>query len=165
MGTEIERKFLVADESADSPGAWRQGRAVRLTQGYLAKTERSVVRIRVAGGKQAWVTIKGPTVGATRPEFEYAIPVGDAQEMLQTMCDSVIDKTRYIVEVDSHTWEVDEFYGENDGLIVAEIELVSEEEVFTRPEWAAKEVTHDARYYNSNLASQPFTTWSKPLES
>ncbi len=164
MGIEIERKFLVKSE----PDSWRQGRALRLTQGYLAKDKTSVVRVRVtrsSEGEEAWLTIKGPTAGATRAEYEYPIPVSEAREMLDTMCDSVIDKTRYLAPEGQHTWEVDEFHGANDGLIVAEIELDSEDEAFSLPPWAGQEVTDDSRYYNSSLSSHPFCDWGGPSTS
>ncbi len=130
-----------------------------------------MVRVRVSRSEhdgvnsdreQAWLTIKGASVGATRAEYEYAIPVSEAQEMLDTLCDNVVDKTRYVSEVAGHTWEVDEFYDLNDGLIVAEIELDSEDESFVLPSWVGKEVTSDSRYYNSSLSTSPFTSWKHP---
>ena len=141
-----------------------------MSQGYISTSKTSVVRVRVSrsehdgatdGNEQAWLTIKGETVGATRAEYEYGIPVSEAQEMLDTLCDNIVDKTRYVSEVAGHSWEVDEFYDLNQGLIVAEIELRSEDEHFARPEWLGVEVTSDGRYYNSSLSSRPFTSWKQ----
>ena len=162
MGLEIERKFLVTDMPLNADGSWRRGKASRIAQGYLCRCDRSVTRIRVAqtdGASRAWLTIKGPNTGATRVEFEYEIPVSEAQEMLDTMCDAVIDKTRFVLMVDAERWEVDEFYGENEGLIVAEIELKTEDQDVVLPAWVDREVTGDPRYYNSNLSERPFSTW------
>ncbi len=138
-----------------------------MIQGYISKSKTSVVRVRLVKSEhedhreQAWLTIKGPTVGAVRAEYEYEIPVGEAQEMLDALCGNVIEKTRYVSEVAGHRWEVDEFYGPNQGLIVAEIELNSEEEHFALPDWLGAEVTSDSRYYNSNLSSTPFNSWNQ----
>ena len=158
MGVEIERKFLV-----DDGGSWRasadHGTSVR--QGYLSTGPGPgpAVRIRVRGDA-AYLTIKGPTTGFTRAEYEYEIPVADATEMLDRWCERVIDKTRYLVAVGRHTWEIDEFHGADDGLVVAEVELSSEDEPFDMPDWARAEVTDDARYYNTNLVAHPFSTWT-----
>lgn len=169
MGVEIERKFLVSDPELLSTETslqshWRSGVANRLSQGYLSDTGDAVVRVRrvESAGKAAagWLTIKGRTNGATRAEFEYAIDPAEAAEMLGTLCTSVIEKTRFVSIVGSHTWEVDEFYGSNLGLIVAEVELKSEDETFERPAWVTSEVTGDPKYYNSNLAILPFSLWS-----
>lgn len=156
MGIEIERKFLVTGES------WRTGGGMRVTQGYLNRDKQRTVRVRVVG-IQAWLTIKGISTGATRSEFEYPIPVSDAQALL-ALCDGpLIDKTRYTLNHAGHVWEVDEFFGDNAGLVVAEIELASEEQPFERPDWLGDEVTHDARYFNSALIAHPFRTWASGL--
>ena len=155
MGEEIERKFLVRADT------WRDGATgTRFRQGFLSVEPERTVRIRVAGSS-AWLTIKGKTVGARRSEYEYEIPRSDAEQMLDALCvRPIIDKVRYTVQVGPHTWEIDVFEGENQGLIVAEIELRAENEAFERPGWLGEEVTDDPRYFNSNLAVHPFSTWS-----
>lgn len=154
MGTEIERKFLVSDDG------WRgsvPGRRIR--QGYLCLDPERTVRVRTAG-ERAWLTVKGPTIGVTRPEFDYAIPLADAQQMLDTLCHQpLIDKTRYKIPLGAHLWEVDEFHGANDGLVIAEVELASETEHFERPAWLGAEVSGDARYFNVNLFRRPYGDW------
>lgn len=153
MAVEIERKFLV---TGDGWRALAQGTAYR--QGYLP-SEGCTVRVRVAG-QRAFLTIKGKTVGATRSEFEYEIPPADAVAMLETLAAKpLIEKTRYAIPVGDLVWEVDEFFGDNAGLIVAELELASEDQAFAKPHWVGEEVTHDARYFNANLAKFPFTRW------
>lgn len=155
MGVEIERKFLVKDES------WRVSAlpGTRYSQGYLASSPRCSVRVRT-GGERAWLNIKGATVGASRAEFEYPLPLADAKIMLETLCEaSLVDKTRYLVVVGAHTWEVDVFHGANDGLVMAEIELARVDESFERPPWAGEEVTADVRYYNARLAVHPYCEW------
>lgn len=153
MPAEIERKFLVKDER------WRSlatGQVYR--QGYIATGLRTV-RVRVVG-EQGYLTIKGPTVGISRAEFEYAIPVQDASEMLETLCDPpLIEKTRYKIPWAGLVWEVDEFAGVNRGLIMAEVELPDPNQPIDYPDWIGEEVSHDPRYYNSNLAKHPFTQW------
>ena len=152
MGVEIERKFLVQG------GGWRQGTGQRLVQGYLNRDKARTVRVRVAGDA-AFLTIKGANVGATRAEFEYPIPRGDARALL-ALCDGpLVDKVRYRIPAGNVVWEVDEFAGDNAGLVVAEVELPSEDAAFVRPDWLGEEVTHDARYFNSNLAQHPFCRW------
>ncbi len=154
MGIEIERKFLVADEG------WRQAatRQTRFSQGYLSRDPARTVRVRIAGDA-AFLTIKGATTGATRAEFEYDVPVADAQQLL-AMCDGpVVEKVRHLCGHAGMTWEVDEFLGANTGLVVAEIELQSEDQAFERPAWLGEEVTGDARYVNANLAVRPFSSW------
>ena len=154
MGIEIERKFLVANDT------WRAQaqRATRFGQGYLSRDPARTVRVRIAG-EQAFLTIKGATRGATRAEFEYAVPLEDAQALL-TMCDGpVVEKIRHLCLCDGMTWEVDEFLGANAGLVLAEIELEDEAQPFTRPAWLGDEVTGDGRYVNANLAVRPFTRW------
>lgn len=155
MGTEIERKFLVADTP------WRDtAPATRLWQGYLSTTPERTVRIRIQGD-EAMITVKGKTHGATRAEFEYSIPVGDAAAMLRGLCEQpTIEKTRYKVEHAGYTWDVDVFDGVNAGLMLAEVELTSEDEDVPLPPWVGEEVTEDPAYYNSNLIASPFTTWN-----
>jgi adenylate cyclase len=154
MGTEIERKFLV---EADD---WRQGsRGRRVRQGYLSADPGRSVRIRMVGDS-AWLTIKGGTTGYSRVEFEYPIPTQDALHLLDELCiRPVIDKTRHEVNYGGHRWEIDEFHGANEGLVIAEIELAAEDEHFERPPWLGAEVSDDPRYYNVNLARQPFNRW------
>ncbi|MGL4995124.1 MAG: CYTH domain-containing protein [Deefgea sp.] len=155
MAVEIERKFLVASE------AWREqvSQSTRIAQGYLCTDPERTVRVRTKG-EAAFLTIKGKNSGISRAEFEYAIPVADALAMLQ-LCPNVLDKTRHLVEIDGHTFEVDEFHGANTGLIVAELELASEEATFPQPTWLGAEVSAEARYYNSALSITPFSQWQK----
>jgi adenylate cyclase len=154
MGQEIERKFRVISH------AYReQGSGQRYRQAYLSTDKARVVRVRVVDDL-AWLTIKGQTSGVTRAEFEYPIPVKDAVTLLESICHQpVIDKTRYKVRHGEHVWEVDEFHGANEGLVVAEIELDSEDEAFARPDWLGEEVSGDPRYFNSNLIAHPFSEW------
>ncbi len=154
MGIEIERKFLVVGE------AWKQQdlTPTRLSQGYLNRDKQRTVRVRIAGG-EAWLTVKGESKGASRAEFEYPIPLDDARQLLALSDGPCIDKQRWRVEVGGLVWEVDEFFGENAGLVVAEVELASEDQAFDKPSWAGEEVTHDPRYFNSSLASRPFKSW------
>ena len=154
MGIEIERKFLVGGDG------WRQQATsrTRFSQGYLSRDPARTVRVRIAGDA-AFLTIKGATTGATRAEFEYAVPLADAQQLL-AMCDGpVVEKLRHLCPFEGMTWEVDEFLGANAGLVVAEIELDAEGQAFARPAWLGTEVTGDARYVNANLAVSPFTSW------
>ena len=154
MAKEIERKFLVRDESFKlfSTG-------VLYRQGYLNRDKERTVRIRVAGD-QAYITMKGVTNGFERLEFEYAISMDDANEMLEKLCiKPLIEKFRYHLMTEGHLWEVDEFIGDNKGLIVAEVELKSSEETVVLPQWVGREVTGDLRYYNSNLVINPFKEW------
>jgi adenylate cyclase len=154
MGQEIERKFLVTGDS------WRAlAKGTTYRQGYLNSAKERTVRIRTIGDK-AFLTIKGLTVGATRTEFEYEIPVADCNTMLDALAEKpIIDKKRYKVAFEGNTWEIDEFFGENTGLIVAELELKSEDQPFKKPEWVGDEVTGDPRYFNANLISHPYTKW------
>ncbi|MEK7323120.1 MAG: CYTH domain-containing protein [Pseudomonadota bacterium] len=155
MATEIERKFLVLNDD------WRRQAApgARLRQGYLSSGAACSIRVRSAGD-HAQLNIKSATLGVSRREYEYAIPVGDASELLDHFCDGpLIEKTRYAVEYAGHVWEVDVFEGDNAGLIVAEIELDSEDEVFEKPAWAGVEVSHDPRYYNVCLVKHPYKDW------
>ena len=151
---EIERKFLVRSDD------WREGaQGGTICQGYLNSAKERTVRVRISGDK-AFLTIKGPAINLTRSEFEYAIPVTHANQMLDDLCERpLLKKTRFKVLHDGKTWEVDEFHGDNDGLVVAEIELDSEDETINHPEWLGAEVTEDPKYFNSSLISKPFSTW------
>ncbi|MGI4022112.1 MAG: CYTH domain-containing protein [Janthinobacterium lividum] len=155
MGVEIERKFLVDDQKWSEFNK-PEGTAYR--QGYLANEKDKTIRIRIAGDK-AFITIKGATEGFTRKEFEYEIPLNDAQELLESFSLKGTSKIRYRVPVGNKVWEIDVFSGDNEGLIVAEIELNSEEETFEKPGFLLEEVTYDPRYYNSNLALHPYKSW------
>lgn len=155
MALEIERKFLVANE------AWKthsdQGSPIK--QGYLSTTPERNVRVRLYGEK-AFITIKGKTTGISKAEFEYEIPKADAEAMIHLCEKPLIEKVRYLVTgPDGKMWELDVFEGDNQGLIIAEIELTSETESFEMPDWAGKEVTEDTRYYNASLISNPYTNW------
>ncbi len=153
MAREIERKFLVKE------GDWRAAEGVRYRQGYLNSVKERVVRVRTIGDR-GYLTVKGLTVGASRLEFEYEIPVRDAEQMLDELCErSLIEKDRHKVQHAGLVWEIDEFFGENQGLVVCEVELESEDQVFERPEWLREEVTGDPRYFNSNLIKHPYTRW------
>ena len=158
MGVEIERKFRVR-------AGWRpDGAGEEIAQGYLCSVPERTVRVRLRGGR-GYLTIKGKNGGADaarRAEFEYEIPAADARALLALAEPGVIEKERCLVPVaDGHTWEVDVFHGENEGLVVAEIELGAEDEPFARPDWLADEVTGDARYYNSSLARTPYRLWEE----
>lgn len=155
MATEIERKFLVSGEP------WRAAAvAIRMRQGYLCGGARALVRVRVAGAR-AFLTVKGEQRGPSRAEYEYEIPVADAEEMLDRLCrPPLIEKTRHCLTHDGVSWVVDVFEGENAGLVVAEAELSREDQAFALPEWAAAEVTDQPRYLNVNLASHPFRLWT-----
>ncbi|MGE4311519.1 CYTH domain-containing protein [Desulfovibrio sp.] len=154
MGKEIERKFLLKGD------AWRdlaQGTMYR--QGYLNSAKERTVRVRTVGDK-AFLTIKGITVGATRAEYEYEIPFADCNALLDNLAEKpLIEKKRYKIKQGEFVWEIDEFFGDNKGLIVAEVELTSEDQAFPKPEWVGEEVTGDPRYFNSNLIKHPFTKW------
>ncbi|KAB8042508.1 CYTH domain-containing protein [Janthinobacterium aquaticum] len=154
MGVEIERKFLLFGD------AWRSlGEPVLLRQGYLSSTRERVVRVRIEG-EQAVLTIKGASVGATRGEWEYPIPLTDAAELLDGLCEQpLIEKYRRRITHAGMVWEVDEFLGANAGLVVAEIELESEDQAFDKPEWVGEEVSDDARYFNANLIRHPYSRW------
>lgn len=159
MGVEIERKFLVRGE------AWRAAavRRQRFRQGYLANTERSSIRVRLADGA-AWLSVKSMTRELVRLEFEYPVPAEDAEQLLDRLCEPpLLEKVRHYVPVGAHEWEVDEFLGANAGLVVAELELDDPDEAYERPDWVGAEVTHEARYYNFNLAARPYAAWS-PVE-
>jgi len=155
MATEIERKFLVTSDD------WRDtaDSGTRFRQGYLIGAEKASVRIRIEGEK-ANINIKSATLGVRRQEYEYEIPLAEAEEMLDTLCEQPqIEKIRYHVPVGAHTWEVDVFAGDNEGLIVAEVELADEEESFEQPLWLGREVSDDTRYYNVCLTRYPYKDW------
>jgi len=154
MSREIERKYLVVGD------AWRfLGTATEIRQGYLSTVKERTVRVRVVGDA-AYLTIKGITRGATRTEFEYPIPVSDADEMLDELCERpLIEKTRHVVISAGMVWEIDEFAGVNDGLTIAEVELEREDQPFEIPDWVGDEVTADPRYFNANLIAHPFSRW------
>ncbi|QJE01209.1 CYTH domain-containing protein [Massilia forsythiae] len=154
MGIEIERKFLLNGDD------WRGlGQPTLMRQGYLCADPVRTVRVRIEGAR-AVVTIKGKSTGASRGEWEYAIPVPDAAELLEGLCEQpLVEKIRHRIAHAGHVWEVDEFLGQNAGLIVAEIELGAEEEAFDRPDWIGREVTGDKRYYNSSLVRLPYARW------
>ncbi|HEY9906400.1 MAG TPA: CYTH domain-containing protein [Thermosynechococcaceae cyanobacterium] len=157
MAIEIERKFLVKGED------WRSlGTGVVYRQGYICAIDGRTVRVRIAG-EQGFLTIKGPSSGIARAEFEYAIPVSDAGELLDTLCQlPLIEKTRYHIPWGNLVWEVDEFSGENQGLVLAEVELTDPAQSIDLPDWIGAEVSDDPRYYNSNLAQHPFPRWREP---
>lgn len=156
MAQEIERKFLVKSEDFKREAS----KETRIIQGYLSSVPERTVRVRVKGEK-GYITVKGvgSESGASRFEWEMEIPVKDVEDLLKICEPGVIYKTRYEIKAVEHTFEVDEFYGDNNGLVVAEIELKSESEVFAKPDWLGEEVTGDARYYNSMLMKNPYTKW------
>ncbi|MDR1699858.1 MAG: CYTH domain-containing protein [Lachnoclostridium sp.] len=153
MATEIERKFLLAGNALPP---FEGGTLYE--QGYLSENVERTVRIRIAGEK-AYITIKGKTTGYARLEFEYEIPAGDARELMKLCEHAPISKTRYVVYYASHRWEVDVFHGQNEGLVLAELELTSENEPFDMPPWIGEEVTRDFRYANAYLAAHPYRSW------
>jgi adenylate cyclase len=155
MAAEIERKFLVTGPGWKATGA----RGVPFRQGYLSTAVDRIVRVRTEGDR-AVLTIKGRTTGITRAEFEYPIPFSDATTMLDTLCERpLIEKTRYRVSANDVTWDVDEFHGDNDGLVVAEVELASADQQVAAPPWIGREVSNDPRYFNASLVSHPYRNW------
>lgn len=156
MGKEIERKFLVKGDS------WRKGiQGVPCRQGYLSTFKERTVRVRVIGN-EGFLTIKGISSRVSRDEYEYAIPVKDAQEILTNLCElPLIEKNRYKIQDGGNIWEIDEFLGENQGLIIAEVELREENQELSLPDWIGEEVTGDPRYFNSNLITHPYSRWGK----
>jgi adenylate cyclase len=155
MGQEIERKFLVKGTS------WRNENGTSIRQGYLHNEIDGTVRVRTKG-ERAYLTIKGGTTGITRLEFEYEIPLEEANEILDELCQKpLIEKIRYEVEVNGSKWEIDEFLGENAGLVVAEIELEDEGQEFIKPDWLGDEVSDDFRYQNANLVKHPYSQWNE----
>ncbi|MDT3696189.1 MAG: CYTH domain-containing protein [Ignavibacterium sp.] len=155
MAKEIEKKFLVKGEFKNLAS-----KQTRIVQGYLSSVPERTVRVRIKGDK-GYITVKGigNASGASRYEWEKEIPTSEAEELLKICEPGVIDKTRYLVKVDNHTFEVDEFYADNQGLVLAELELSSEDEVFNKPSWLGEEVTGDVKYYNAMLMKNPFTKW------
>ncbi len=156
MAEEIEHKYLVRT------GLWSpKSDGVAFTQGYLSTDPERIVRVRIAGRK-AFLTIKGRPKGLTRAEYEYEIPLADAERMLGEMCfGRLIEKTRYREPVGSHVWEIDVFHGENNGLVLAELEVFDERETFTRPNWLGTDVSYDERYSNANLSLRPIARWPR----
>ncbi len=161
MAQEIERKFLVKGDFKS-----KAKRSTRVIQGYLCSAPERAVRVRVKADK-GFLTIKGigNEAGTSRYEWEREIPVNEANDLLKICEPGVIEKTRYVVEHGNHTFEVDEFYGENEGLVVAEVELQSESEAFEKPDWLGEEVTGDVKYYNVMLMKNPFVNWKKNADS
>ena len=156
MATEIERKFLLVSD------AWRAliSRSEFFRQGYLSSSKRASVRVRIADDT-ATLNIKGMTLGVQRPEYEYEIPLPDATELLDQLCERpLIEKTRHFVELGGKLWEIDEFHGDNAGLIVAEVELDAPDDVIPMPAWAGADVSHLERYYNVRLTQYPYSQWS-----
>jgi adenylate cyclase len=161
VGIEIERKFRVINDS------WRERvlQKTLLRQGYIANTQRASVRVRLAG-EVGWLSVKAMTRGLSRAEYEAAIPALEANEMLERLCEGpLVEKWRHIVEYQGSEWEIDEFLGENAGLVIAELELETEEAVFARPPWLGVEVTHDERYYNFRLSQKPYRHWPENLQA
>ena len=153
MAQEIERKFLVINDQ------WRDlAEGIHYCQGYLSSVKERTVRIRTIQ-EQGFLTIKGITKGVSRLEYEYDIPLQDARALLEICERPLIEKKRYKIEIGNLTWEIDEFFGENRGLIIAEVELSSEDQVFGKPEWIGDEVSSDPRYFNANLIKLPFSQW------
>jgi adenylate cyclase len=155
MAREIERKFLLANDG------WRAvvTHSKAMSQGYVAASERASVRVRISGD-DAHLNIKSGGLVASRAEFEYAIPVEDARELLALSAGPLIEKTRHYVDYDGFEWEIDEFAGANSGLVVVELELDSEDQEFAHPPWLGQEVTHLRRYYNVCLVDHPYSAWT-----
>jgi adenylate cyclase len=156
MAQEIERKFLVKNDSYKEQAV----KATRITQGYISSVPERTVRVRIKGEK-GFITIKGigNESGASRFEWEKEIPVEEVKDLLKICEPGIIDKTRYLVPVGNHTFEVDEFYGDNEGLVIAEVELKDENEDFEKPDWLGEEVTGDVKYFNSMLMKNPYKNW------
>ena len=154
MAKEIERKFLVQ-------ASWKpQDEGIKIAQGYLSTVPERTVRVRIKGDK-GYLTIKGKNQGISRAEFEYEIPIGDAEDLLKLAEQPILSKTRYLEQHGNRLWEIDVFAGENQGLVVAEVELPDEQAEFSRPDWLGQEVSGDVRYYNANLIKKPFSLWKK----
>lgn len=156
MNLEIERKFLIAGDCFRQQAV----RSIRISQGYIAHDGGRTVRVRIAGDK-GFLTIKGPTMdGISRQEWEREIPLQDAEDLFALCKSGAIEKTRFIIPAaNGRKWEVDEFHGDNEGLVMAEIELGDPSEPFDKPDWLGEEVTGDKRYYNSHLCRHPYNTW------
>ncbi len=158
MGKEIERKFLVKSDDYK-----RLAKGTLYRQGYLSVRKEAVVRVRIIDDK-GFITIKSKNIGAIRAEYEYEVPYSDACEMLDSLCEKpIVEKYRYKLEFKGAVWEIDEFLGDNEGLVMAEIELINENDDFQKPEWIGEEVTKDPRYYNSNLAKNSYKNWRKDV--
>jgi adenylate cyclase len=156
MAKEIERKFHVLDDRFK-----KDITPVHIRQGFISTEKHKVIRVRISGPR-AFLTLKNEGEGITRNEFEYEIPHGEASEIMELMCgNSIVEKYRYILDYEDHTWEVDEFLGLNEGLLIAEIELQSEDEKFVSPPWLGMEITHDKRYLNAYLAEHPYSSWEQ----
>lgn len=156
MGTEIERKYLVRGTGwkADAEG-------IRIRQGYICRGSGVTVRVRTCGDSRGYLTVKGPGKGIVRPEFEYEIPFGDAVEMLAELCGKpLIEKDRYRIRYGELVWEIDEFHGENSGLVVAEVELAHQGQAVALPDWIDREVSGDPRYFNASLVQFPYAKWN-----
>jgi adenylate cyclase len=158
MAVEIERKYLVHQKLWLALKEKLSGTLIQ--QGYLSRIAERTVRIRIRG-EQAFLTIKGKNKGITRSEFEYPIPVEDAVEMLKICDGAIIEKTRYLLPINNVTWEIDEFYGDNTGLILAEVELENEQQKVALPNWIGEEVSNDTRYYNACLIGHPYKHWKE----
>jgi adenylate cyclase len=157
MATEIEHKFLLANND------WRKNiqKSIKYKQGYLNSQPTSSIRVRITDS-QAWLNIKSATIGTQRLEFEYEIPISDAEEIINILCSKpLIEKTRHFVPHEDNIWEIDEFECDNQGLIIAEIELTEAGKAFTKPQWVGAEVTDQLRYYNNNLVANPYNKWDK----
>jgi adenylate cyclase len=153
MALEIERKFLLKE------GAWRNEKGTMYRQGYLNSAKERTVRVRIVDD-QGYLTIKGISRGAVRVEYEYEIPLAEAKAMLDDLCEKpLIEKMRYKIAINGLVWEADEFFGENLGLLMAEVELEREDQSFATPEWIGEEVTDDPKYYNANLIHHPYSKW------
>jgi adenylate cyclase len=155
MGVETERKFLVKKDDWDNV----KDKGILCRQGYMLREDAKTIRIRLVEGTGGYITIKGKTKGFSRPEYEYPIPESDAKELLQNFCDAVVIKKRYTIMVEDKLWEVDEFLDDNEGLIIAELELKNEDEAFDLPDWIDRDVTAESRYYNSQLSVNPYKNW------
>lgn len=156
MATEIERKFLVTNTD------WKKlaTQSMSIQQGYFCHNDQVSIRVRVTE-KQAWLNFKSINIGIQRAEYDYEIPVADAWEMLESLCQKpIIEKIRYLVPYQNHTWEIDVFEGKNSGLVIAELELETRDELFSKPDWIGDEVTEDQRYYNPWLCQNPYQQWS-----
>jgi CYTH domain-containing protein len=154
MAREIERKFLVRDKRYR-----QQAEPIPCRQGYLSTAKERIVRVRIKG-ERAYLTVKGATDGITRTEYEYEIPTAEAEQMLEQLCKKpIIEKDRYEIECDGILWQVDEFHGLNEGLVVAEVHLSREDQKITIPEWVGQEVSHEPRYFSSSLVQNPYNKW------
>lgn len=155
MAVEIERKFLLVDET----WRWEVSRHRKMEQGYLgAPGGKASIRVRLQD-KRALINIKSAVVGAVRSEYEYEIPIEEGRELFENLCIGRVEKTRHYIDRDGLTWEIDEFHGDNDGLVVAEVELANVQQEIIRPSWLGREVTEEPKYYNHNLSLKPFRAW------